>query len=223
MTRIVLIGATGMVGAQALELALAHPDIASVTSIGRRPLGIQHPKLTHILHDDFSDCSPLAGALQNQDAALFCLGAYTGSVSDDEFRRITVDYTIAFAKVLAENSPQAAFCFLSGSGADPSETSRMAFARFKGAAEKALLASGFARVHIFRPGYIYPVVPRKEPNFGYRLIRWLYPVLRPLLPNSSITSKELAQAMLKAALHGTGNPNPVLENRDIRAFVREEK
>src|SRR6478672_5265206 len=96
------------------------------------------------------------------------LGAYTGAVPDAELRKITVDYTVEFARVLYGSSPNAAFSFLSGNGADPTGRSRMAFARYKGEAEKTLLEEGFPRVYLFRPAYIYPVEPRKEPNFSYQ-------------------------------------------------------
>src|SRR5262249_52207376 len=151
--------------------------------------------LKEVQHRDFADCSALAESLSDQDAALFCLGAYTGAVADAELRAITVDYTIEFARVLHESSPAAAFSFLSGSGADPTGRSRMAFARYKGEAERALLAAGFPCVYIFRPGYIYPAEPRKEPNFGYRLTRAIYPALRLLLPNQVIRADDLARAM----------------------------
>jgi uncharacterized protein YbjT (DUF2867 family) len=163
--RLVIVGATGMVGGYALRYALDHPAVGRVTAIGRRKLGLSHPKLAEVLHRDFADCSALAETLSGQEAALFCLGAYTGAVPDAEFRKITVDYPIEFARVLRRSSPDAAFSFLSGNGADPTGRSRSAFARYKGEAEKALLAAGFPRVYIFRPAYIYPVEPRKEPNF----------------------------------------------------------
>mgnify|MGYP000299551936 FL=1 len=151
--------------------------------------------------------------------AIFCLGAYTGAVPDDIFRQITLDYSLAFARALHRASPQAAFCFLSGQGADQTERSRMAFARYKGAAEKALLETGFPRLHIFRPGYIYPVTPRKEPNLVYTITRFLYHLLRRLYPNIGISSEDLAAAMVHAGLYGTGeNENPVLENKDIRTM-----
>jgi putative NADH-flavin reductase len=98
-THLVLVGATGMVGGYALRYALEQPDVGRVISIGRRKLGISHPKLTEILHRDFADCSALAETLSGQDAAVFCMGAYTGAVSDAELRKITVDYTIEFARV----------------------------------------------------------------------------------------------------------------------------
>jgi len=217
---LVIVGASGMVGGYALRYALDHPAVERVTAIGRKRLGISHPKLTEVLHQDFADCSALKVALSGQDAAVFCLGAYTGAVPEEELRKITVDYTIEFARVLRGSNPDAAFSFLSGNGADPTGRSRIAFARYKGEAEKALLAAGFPRVCIFRPAYIYPVEPRKEPNFSYRLLRGVYPVFRLLFPNLVIPGDDLARAMVDAAVRGREERGDlVLENRDIRAMV----
>lgn len=219
-TRLVIIGATGMVGGYALRYALSLPAVDRVTSISRRKTGISHPKLDEILHQNFSDCSDLAQTLAGQDAAVFCLGTYTGTVSDAEMRTITVDYTVEFARVLRSSSTDASFSFLSGSGADPTGRSRMAFARYKGEAEKTLLASGFPRLYIFRPAYIYPVEPRKEPNFSYRLLRSIYPVFQLLLPNQVIRADDLARAMVDVAIRtGAGTEKVILENRDIRAMA----
>jgi len=215
--RLVIVGATGMVGGYALRCALDHPAVGITTSIGRKPTGLSHPKLNEVLHQDFADDSALAGALAGQDAAVFCLGAYTGAVADAELRRITVDYTIEFARVLRSSSPNATFAFLSAGGADPTGRSRIAFARYKGEAEKALAAAGFPRVYIFRPAYIYPVQPRKEPNFSYRLLRAIYPAFRVLFPNQVIRADDLARTMVDVAVQRTGQDRTlVLENRDIR-------
>jgi uncharacterized protein YbjT (DUF2867 family) len=220
MKRLVVVGATGMVGGYALRYALERPDVGHVTSVGRRKLGISHSKLTQVLHADFADCSALAATLADQDAAIFCLGTYTGVVTDADLRRITVDYTVEFARVLKASSADAVFSFLSGNGADPTGQSRMAFARYKGEAEKALLADGFPCVYIFRPAYIYPVEPRKEPNFSYRLLRLIYPAFRLLFPNLVIRSDDLAQAMINVAIQRTGEAQSVVfENRDIRALA----
>jgi uncharacterized protein YbjT (DUF2867 family) len=217
--RLVIVGATGMVGGYALRYALEHPDIQSVTAIARRNLGISHPRLREVQHENFADCSALTEVLTSQDAAVFCLGAYTGAVSDTDLRMITVDYTIEFVRVLRSSSPGAAFSFLSGSGADPTGQSRMAFARYKGEAEKALLTSGFSHVYIFRPAYIYPVEPRKEPNFSYRLMRSIYPLFRTLFPNQVIRADDLARAMVDVVVLETAG-NPIFENRDIRTMVQ---
>ena len=221
MKRLVIVGASGMVGGYALRYALEHPNVERVTSVGRRNLGIAHSKLTEVLHLDFADCSALAETFSGQDAAVFCLGTYTGAVSDAELRKITLDYTIEFARVLRGSSPDAVFTFLSGNGADPTGRSRMPFARYKGAAEKALLAAGFPRVYIFRPAYIYPVEPRKEPTFGYRLLRAVYPAFRMVFPDLVIRSDDLARAMEDVSVLQTGErESRVFENRDILAMAK---
>jgi uncharacterized protein YbjT (DUF2867 family) len=218
--RVVIVGASGMVGGYALRSLLEDPAVGGVTSIGRRNLGVSQPKLTEILHGDFADCSPLAEAVREHDAAVYCLGAYTGAVPDEELRRITVDYTVEFARVLRAGSLNATFAFLSGSGADPTGRSRMAFARYKGEAEKALAAAGFPHVYIFRPAYIYPVQPRREPNLSYRVLRAIYPVFRVVFPNQVIRADDLARTMADAAVRGIGEGGTrVLENRDIRDLV----
>ena len=215
--RLVIVGATGMVGGYALRHALDNSEVKSVTSIGCKKLGSAHPKLKEVLHQNFTDCSPLADALSNQDAVVYCLGTYTGSVSDEQLRVITADYTIEFARVFRDSSPDATFSFLSGSGADPTGQSRLAFARYKGQAEKALLAAGFPRVYLFRPAYIYPVEPRNEPNFNYRLMRAIYPVFRVLFPNQVIRADALARAMVDVVLRKTQERQRVVfENRDIQ-------
>ena len=220
LQRVVIVGATGMVGGYALRYALDHSAVGTVTAVGRKRLGISHPKLQEVLHQDFADCSALTNALSDKDAAVFCLGAYTGAVSNAELRRITVDYAIEFARVLRDGSPETSFSFLSGSGADPTGRSRIPFARYKGEAENALLAAGFLHVYIFRPAYIYPVEPRKEPNFSYRLFRAIYPAFRLLFPNQVIRADDLARAMLDVAVWKTGERGKlVFENRDIRAMV----
>ncbi len=217
--RLAIVGASGMVGGYALRYALENPTVGSVTAIGRKTLGVSHPKLKEVLHRNFADCSSLAETLSGQDAAVFCLGAYTGAVSDAELRTITVDYTAEFARGLRGSSPGAAFSFLSGNGADPTGRSRMPFARYKGEAENTVLAAGFPHVYVFRPAYIYPVEPRNEPNFSYRLLRATYPAFRILFPNQVIRADDLARAMVDAAVRGTGNRGPIFDNRDIRALA----
>ena len=217
---LVIVGATGMVGGYALRYALDNSEVKSVTSIGRKKLGISHPKLKEVLHQNFADCSALSDVLSGQDGAVFCLGTYTGSVSDAELHRITVDYTVEFSRVLRGSSPGAAFSFLSGNGADPTGRSRLAFARYKGEAENAVLAAGFPHVYLFRPAYIYPVEPRNEPNLSYRLLRTVYPVFRVLFPNQVIRADDLARAMVDLGLRQTHERQGlILENRDIRAMV----
>jgi uncharacterized protein YbjT (DUF2867 family) len=216
MKRLVILGASGMVGGAALRYALQIPGVERVTSIGRRKIGFAHPKVTEVIHTTFTDCAPLEGVLANQDAAIFCLGTYTGAVSDTALRRVTVDYTVEFARVLRRASPNAGFTFLSGTGADPAGRSRIAFARYKGAAERALAGAGFPHLYIFRPAYIYPVEPRVEPTFGYRLLRLAYPAFRKIFPNLVIRSDDLARVMVDVSVfETTDGPSLTFENRDI--------
>jgi len=218
--QIVVVGATGMVGGYALRYALNHPAVTSVPAIGRRKLGISHPKLKEVIHRDFSDCTALVEEISGQNAAIFCLRTYTGAVSDKELRTITVDYTVEFARIFRGSSPNAAFSFLNGKCTDPTGASRLAFEGYKGAAEKALLASGFPRTYNFRPAYIYPVEPRKEPNFTYRFLRGIYPALRLLFPSQVTRADDLARVMVDVAFRGTGvSESLIFENRDIRSMA----
>ena len=175
--RLVIVGATGMVGGYALRYALDNSEVKSVTSVGRKKLGISHPKLKEVLHQNFADCSPLADALSNQDAVIYCLGTYTGSVSDEQLRVITVDYTIEFTRVFRDSSPNAAFSFLSGSGADPTGRSRLAFARYNRAGG-AGITRGRLSAGVSSPASVY--LPRRAaegtefnlPNYARDLSRF---------------------------------------------------
>ena len=219
MKNVIITGATGMIGNIILTACLDSPLIERVTMINRRTAGISHDKLTEIIHTDFTDFKAVESCFKDQDIAYYCLGVYTGAVDRKLFRTITVDYTIAFATVLKQHSPGSALCFLSGQGADQSENSRMMFAKDKGAAENFLVRQEFDQLNIFRPAYIYPVTPRKEPNLSYRIMRSLYPVFKWIFPNQVITSTELAHAMFTAGL--TGENRVILENRDIKMMAGE--
>jgi uncharacterized protein YbjT (DUF2867 family) len=219
-THVLITGATGMIGGAVLRLALEHAAVTSVTTLGRRPVALSHPKLRQVQHADFSDFRGAEAAFDGCDLAFFCLGVYTGAVSDEELRRVTVDYVAAFARALHDRSPQAVVCLLSGQGADQTERSRVPFCRYKGAAEKALLAAGFPRVHLIRPGYIYPVTPRQEPNVGYRLLRAIYPVASRIYPPVGVTSEEVARAMVHVGLGRAGDEATIVGHHDIRPLAR---
>jgi uncharacterized protein YbjT (DUF2867 family) len=133
-----------------------------------------------------------------------------------DLRTVTVDYTVEFARVLRGSSPDASFSLLSGDGADPTVRSRMAFARYKGEAEKVLLAAGFPHVYLFRPAYLYPVEPRKEPNLSYRLVRVICPAFRVLFPNQVIRADDLARAMVDIAIRDHPSVGtPILGREDL--------
>ncbi len=214
---VIITGANGMIGGLILSACLERSDVQKVTSIVRKRSGLQHPKLFEIVHQNFLDFSGIEDRLQNQDICFFCIGVYTGTVPKDEFRRITVDVTAAFASALILQSPNLGFCFLSGQGADLTEKSTVMFAKDKGAAENILLGLQFKQLAIFRPGYIYPVTPRKEPNLFYRITRILYkPLLSKVYPNIGLSSQELADAMVKRAF--TVADKQIYENKEIKAL-----
>lgn len=214
--RVIMTGGTGMIGGIVLRECLENEAIGHVTSIVRRPSGVEHPKLTEVIQDDFLNYQGVTDHFQNQDIAFYCLGVYTGQVPRAQFREITVDYTVAFAEALKQESPEVTFCFLSGAGADQTEKSRVAFAKDKGVAENFLLRQDFGQTYLFRPAYIYPVVARKEPNFSYQIMRFLYPLFKSIYPNGVITSEQLGAAMFKAGFQGA--PKRVLENVEIKAL-----
>jgi len=215
--KVIITGATGMVGGLVLEKCIKDSSISKVVSIGRRAAKVEHDKLTQIVEPDFKNLESHQSHFKGIDCAYFCLGVYTGAVPTEKFKEITVDYTTQFATYLKQNSPSATFCLLSGAGADQKEKSRTAFARFKGMSENQLIALNFDRFHSFRPGYIYPVKKRKSPNMMYSVSRALYPVLKLFGKNASITSDQLASAMQKS-LHHTPKSS-ILENRDILEFL----
>lgn len=217
MKKVLILGATGMVGAEIFNHCLNSDEISEVIVIVRNDLKSDHPKLTTIKHSDFTNYSSLQTAFQQIDAAWFCLGVYTGAVPDAMFKEITVDYAKAFATMLWQETPKSSLSFLSGAGADLTEKSKTPFARYKGMAENYLLAANAGPVFIFRPGYIYPSIKRKEPNFMYAVMRSLYPLLRVFGPKFSITSADLAAAMFFSAFNHP--PKKILENVDILNYL----
>jgi uncharacterized protein YbjT (DUF2867 family) len=215
---VLITGSTGMIGGLVLEQCLQSQEVARVSSLVRRTSGIQHEKLNEVIIEDFLALDDNAPYFESVDVVYYCLGVYTGAVDRDLFREITVDYPDALAKVLYKKNPYLTFCLLSGAGADRNEKSRMMFAMDKGIIENRLSKMRFKAFHAFRPGYIYPVNPRKEPNLGYRIWRILYPVMKLFGDNASIKSTELASAMFKIGMHGCDLE--ILENRDIKKMLR---
>ncbi len=206
-----------MTGGLIKDICLKDPAVGEVVSLVRRASAEKHPKLREIIMSDFTDYRSVEQDLAGINAAFFCIGVYTGQVPDDQFRKITVDFAVAFGKALAEKSPAATLCLLSGAGADRSEKSRTSFARYKGMAENQLSTVSLGSFYAFRPGYIYPVTPRNEPNFVYRMSRTLYPVIKLLGKNASIKSTELASAMVNVGFSGAAQE--ILENADILEYV----
>jgi uncharacterized protein YbjT (DUF2867 family) len=212
--RILLTGATGNAGSGALRQAIADPEVEGVTVLARREPAQRSDKLLFVRHDDFTDYKAVRGSLGGHDAVLWCLGTSQMRVDRPTLHRVTVDFVVAGAKALQAANPDIHFLHLSGGGADPSGTSRIAFAQEKGQAENALDALGLAGLWHFRPGYIHPPRLGREPLLAERIFHPLAPVFRAIYPAGMVDADHLGKAMLAVARHG--NPKHVLENRDIR-------
>jgi uncharacterized protein YbjT (DUF2867 family) len=215
--KVMIFGATGMVGQGVLRECLAAPDVTLVQTVGRSPTGISHPKLREVVRPDLFDLASAAGELGGFDACFFCLGVSSLRMPEAEYTRLTYDLAMGIATLLAPINPQMTFVYVSGTGTDSTERGRIMWARVKGRTENALRRLPFRAVYLFRPGAIVPMHGERPSSASYR---WLYPVLGPLLPvmrrlfpNSVVTTEGMGRAMLNVARHGS--PQPVLEPRDI--------
>jgi len=220
--KVILFGASGMIGQAVLRECLNTPDVESVLSIVRRPTGTSHVKLEEHVHRDFDDFSALGESWRGYDACFWCLGVSSAGMKEADYRRVTYDFTLAAAEPLSKLNPGMTFVFVSGAGSDSSEKGRIMWARVKGATENALFALPLKSV-AFRPGIIIPMHGIKSRTRSYRL---LYAATRPLwglmlraLPGSASTSDQVARAMLNVARRGA--PRQVMEVRDINAAAGE--
>ncbi len=213
--KVIIAGSTGMIGKILMAHCLQSNKVNEVVSLVRKKTELSYEKLTEVVITNFEDYTMHGNIFKNIDVAFFCIGVYTGQVDDGLFKSITVNYAVAFAKALEKNSPQATLCLLSGAGADRTEKSRTAFARYKGMAENQIAKMNL-KFYSFRPGYIYPVEPRIEPHLGYSVIKLLYPILKIFGNKYSIKSTELADAIFNVGLNGADQE--ILENDEILKY-----
>ena len=218
--RVVLFGASGMVGQGVLRECLLDPEVDAVLSIGRRATGQKEPKLREIVHEDFTDFSPIAAELRGWDACFFCLGVSSAGMTEKDYRRVTYDFTMAAARVLAAESPGMTFVYVSGAGTDSTEKGSSMWARVKGETENALLALPFRAAFMFRPGYIQPLHGATSRTGWaralYAVAGPLYPVWKAAFPKFVTTTEQVGRAMLEVAKHGADRR--VLETPDINAL-----
>jgi uncharacterized protein YbjT (DUF2867 family) len=222
--KVVLFGASGMVGQGVLRECLLDPDVESVLAVVRNASLPQHDKLREIVHQDVSDLAPIEDRLSGYDACFFCLGVSSVGMKVETYRRLTYDLTVSVAKTLAKLNPTMTFIYVSGAGTDSTERGRSMWARIKGRTENALLQMGFKAAYLFRPAYIQPLhgIRTKTAWYGafYAVVRPFYPLLKMLLPNYVTTTECVGRAMLNVTKRGF--PNPVLENRDINQMCAKE-
>lgn len=219
--RLVVFGASGMVGQGAVRACIRDEGVDEVLVVVRQPLPSRHPKVREIIHTDFSDFTGLLEELTGLDGCLFCLGMSSAGCAEEEYIRVTHDYTLAAARALAAASPAAVFVYISGQGADSTERSRFLGPRVKGRTENALLALP-VNVYVFRPAYIQPEagVRSRTPLYQmlYRFAAPVYPVLRRTVPRYVTATDQLGRAMIAAARLSPVGPR-VLHTRQINQLA----
>ncbi len=217
----IIYGASGMVGKGVLLECLESPDVESVLLIGRSACGITHPKIKEILHRDFNDYSGIEEQLKGYDTCYFCLGVSAFRMSEEDYSRITYDFTLSAAQTLVRLNPDMTFCYVSGTGTDSSEKGRIMWARVKGKTENDLLKLPFKKAIMFRPGFIQPMKGITSRTKLYRLtytvFGFLYPLLNALFPNQITNTTKVGQAMINAVIRGTDHT--YLENRQINQLA----
>lgn len=220
--RVIVFGATGMVGQGALRECLLDPRVTEVRAPVRRPTGEQHPKLREIVHGDFTNMDPLGPHLEGLDACLFCLGVSSAGMSEADYTKVTYDTAMAAAQALLAKSPGITFLFVSGNGTDSTEKGSTMWARVKGKTENALLAMPFKAAFMLRPGYIQPLHGVRSSTGWlrtvYAVLGPLYPLWRALFPRYVTTTEDLGRVMVELGASGAGKA--VLENADIVAKAR---
>lgn len=220
--KVIIFGATGMVGQGVLRECLLDPEVERVLLVVRTPTGERHDKIREIVHQDFYDFTSIEAELRGYDACFFTLGVTSVGRSEEDYRRVTYDITLAAATVLSALNPDLTFVYVSGTGTDNTERGRVMWARVKGATENALLGLPF-NAYMFHPGIVYSVHGEKSKTRWYRVVHTVTspvsPLLLRLLPGVLVTTEQVGQAMLTVARHGW--PNSFLSNRDLAAAAEQ--
>lgn len=219
--KVIITGATGMIGEGVLYECLHHPEIEKVLVITRTPCGYTHPKLTEIVHGDFFDITSLKDRIAGYNACYFCLGVTSLGKNEAEYTRFTYTLTLNFATTLATLNPDMTFCYISGASTDSSEKEKTMWARVKGKTENELMKLPFKQVYHFRPGGIEPFLPLKPSQTyykTYKYFKWLFSFMKMIAPNFVITLKDLAAAMINASL--IGYSTNILEMKDMKILAK---
>jgi uncharacterized protein YbjT (DUF2867 family) len=215
--KVVLFGATGMVGQGVLRECLLDPSVEVVLSVGRSPLRERQPKLREIVHNDFTDYSAIEPQLTGYDACFFCLGVSSVGMVEERYRRLTYDITLAAANTLSRLNPQMVFVYVTGRGTDSTEQGGSMWARIKGKTENDLLILPFKAAYMFRPGGIQPLHGIRSKTAWVQAIYIgtapLWSLLYRVAPKYVTTTEQVGRAMIRVAREGY--PKAVLESEDI--------
>jgi len=216
--KVIITGATGMVGEGVLHECLLHENIEEILLVTRKSCGITHPKIKELVHNDFYDLSSIASQLKGYDACFFCLGISSIGMKEPDFYKVTYTLTMHFANTVSIQNNAMTFCYISGASTDSTEKGKVMWARVKGKTENDLMKLPFKAVYNFRPGYMQPTKGLKNTLGFYKYVSWMYPLLKRIFPNRVSTLSELGQAMINTALKGyTKN---ILEVKDIKALAK---
>lgn len=218
--KVIITGATGMVGEGVLLECLEHPAVEQVLMVNRKHYDAEHPKLKELIVPDFFDLTKVTGELGGYDACFFCAGISSNGVKEPEYLHITYDLAMHFAETLLAINPDMIFDFVSGSHTDSSEKGSIMWARVKGKTENALFKLPFKKVYTFRPGFMKPTEGQKNVKGFYKIIVSLYPLLRLLLPSQVLTLREVGLSMINSVLKGY--PKPILEIKDIKVLANQQ-
>jgi uncharacterized protein YbjT (DUF2867 family) len=215
--KVIITGATGMVGKGLLLECLDHEAIGEVLVIGRNSINSEHSKLKELIQKDFTDFSSVKDKLSGYDACYFCLGISAAGLTEEQYKTITYDYTLSLANMLLELNSAMTFIYVSGQGTDSSEKGRMMWARVKGKTENDLLNLGFKQAYMFRPGAIIPLrgikSRTKSYQFMYDYFMWLVKLIKFLSPNSVVNTTQIGLAMINSMLKGYDKK--ILKPKDI--------
>jgi hypothetical protein len=214
--KVIVTGATGMVGEGVLNECLQRADVEQILSISRRPCGITHPKLKEIIHSNFFDLSSVRNELIGFDACFFCLGVSSVGMKEKEYYHLTYELTMHVTETLSKSGMT--FCYISGAGTDSTEKGRSMWARVKGKTENDLMKLSFKAVYNFRPGVLIPTKGLKNTLSFYKYLGWLIPVIKKFAPKRICSLKELGDAMINAAINGF--EKTTLEVPDIIALSK---
>ncbi|KQC02532.1 NAD-dependent epimerase/dehydratase family protein [Pedobacter sp. Hv1] len=216
--KVILTGATGLVGEGVLLECLAHPNIVEVLTVGRRPSHIKHQKLKEYIVADFLKLEEVTEQLTGYDACFYCAGISSRGLNEVQYTHITYDITLHFAQKLLELNPNMVFAHVSGGSTDSTEKGTVMWARVKGKTENALMRLPFKKVYNFRPGFMKPTEGQQNVKSYYKVMSSLYPVLRFLMPNRVSTMKEVGLAMINSVLKGYSKS--ILEVEDIKLLAK---
>jgi uncharacterized protein YbjT (DUF2867 family) len=215
--KVILFGATGMVGQGVLRECLLDPGVERVLAVGRSPTGQRHAKLREIVQDNFLDYSAIESQLAGYDACFFCLGVSSVGMDAERYRHLTYDITLAAARTLAKLNPQMVFIYVTGQGTDSTERGSLMWARVKGKTENDLLKLPFKAAYMFRPAGIQPLHGMRSKTAWVQAIYVgaapLLTLLNRVAPKYMTTTEQVGRAMIKVARDGF--PRPVLESEDI--------